>query len=178
MKALHGNIRWVTKRTMWISVCVVCMIAFCILYSRYISGSIQIDTELIGQDNFDKISLNWRKLKETGLFIELDLNESNTHLLQYAHPKLSADGYDMAFYIVVQDDPQISHSEMKGLNLHASYQRTGIVDAIYGCGRFGECTSRFSVGNGQCSIFAIFYDSSGTSDEFDKLMCEILNAVD
>lgn len=137
-----------------------------------------MDTEVVGQDNFDKISLNWSKLKETGLFIELDSQESNVHLLQYAHPKFSSDGYDMVSYIVVQDDPQISHSKTKDLNLHASYQRNGIVDAFYGLGRFGECTSQFSVGNGQCSIFATFYDSSGTSDEFDELMCEILNAVD
>ena len=182
MKESNGNTQWGTRWLRRILIFGICLTVILALYDRYLSGSIDIDAGLINQDNLNLIAENWDALEARGMFV--DWNEdgnAETHLLRYAHPTYTGQTVDMVFTILVTEAPISSMPnateivpDAEGIVSEASYERKGIVDALYGLYQFGECTSHFTVYGERCVIAATFYNSSGTSKEFDEIMREIL----
>lgn len=167
-----GKGRWIGR---WIGILLACA-CLCALYGRYISGPIQVDPAVVDSDKLALLAANWEKLVQSDAFVEWSADQvrDGNHVIAYAKSRNeSSQLADTLFFIVVMD----GESEYEDWRLRASYERKGILDALYGLGRFGECTSYFYAQGNGCAIQGTFYESSGTAREFNDIMRTALEIV-
>lgn len=175
MRQLNGNIHCLIRKIEKVVIVVACIIVIVFLYARWNHGSIHVDDSFFNEYNIEKIGSEWKQLIDSGTFIELPAkNDPAIHTLKYDNDVYTARQDDDTIVFVLIRDNVVQLSDV---HVTASYVRNGIIDAIYGGAKFGECTSRFSISNGKCSIEALFLKSSGTMSEMNEFMQFIMNTI-
>ena len=150
----------------------ICMVCIGVAYARYISADLPLNAQLISDENSDLIVKNRQKLIDSGKFrLISEDNKYQAQTLQYID---NGNGNERVFFALHCFSVKPTFREG---STNAHYQRSGLIDALYGIGDFFQCTTTITVAEASCWIEAKFFHTDGTTKTFDRIMHEILDTV-
>lgn len=176
MKVSAGCIPWQSK-TRRVLLCIIVAICFLVLYHNYISGTIVLDKGIIRNVEEASIERNWERLVRLGFYVD-HFDSSSNYSTVLSYQKGEADQYfdvDLIQIYIRSNLPTNTNTP----NVDASYRRVGLIDAIWGLGSFGECTSRATIETDACVIYMVDYDDSdGTERRLSAALQTIIDVIE
>ena len=159
------------KKIVRFSFLAIIILVVCFAYNRYISGTIRLNPALYSKENMDLIALKWSDLISLDE-AELVYNE-DTETLWYKTTTGNHQTKDLVMVRLVESD----NGSETDAQVHAqgSYNRVNLSQAFRTPASFGNCTSKFSVCSDSLEIWAILYDTDGSSRPFDTIFQYLLD---
>ena len=142
------------------------------LYVCFLNGTLPVDAAIVNEENLEKIAANWDRLLASERFGSWDGKGADTQLLYYRHE----DGGNepvLVGYIGINE----SGFSAENRKFYLEYERTGLLDALQGMGRLGECCVTLCGVSEHCVVWILDYDADGT-DRAYKPIREALEIID
>lgn len=174
MKVLDGNIPWWSKvrKTLLCLVVLTCIIVF---YRSYISGTIAMDVDLIKAIETSRIENKWEQLLNLGFDVAYYNDPANYSVMLTCQQAEQLFDVDLVQIFILTEHYTITPTP----SINATYHRVGLLNAMWGLGSFGECTSRITIEAPNCIIYMVDYDDSdGKEGRFRTTLQTILNAIE
>ena len=126
-------------------------------YARFLSGTLSVDAAIVNEENLEKIAANRDRLLASERFGSWDGKGADTQLLYYRQE----DGGN--------EPVLVGHIGLNGSGfpeeyrkVYLEYERTGLLDALWGFGRLGECCVTLCGVSEHCAVWIRDYDADGT----------------
>ena len=142
------------------------------LYARFLNGTLPVDAAIVNEENLEKIAANRDRLLASERFGSWDGEGADTQLLYYRQE----DGGNepvLVGYIGLNG----SGFPEERRRFYLEYERTGLLDALQGMGRLGECCVTLCGVSEHCAVWIRDYDADGT-DRAYKPIREALEIID
>lgn len=143
------------------------------LYARFLNGMLPVDAAIMNEENLEKIAANRDRLLASERFGSWDGEGADTQLLYYRQE----DGGNepvLVGYIGLNG----SGFPEERRRFYLEYERTGLLDALWGMGRLGECCVTLCGVSEHCIVEITACDTHGSMERAYKPIREALEIID
>lgn len=169
-----GNTRWL-RIAIKVLIVLLTLFVVAIFYGKWMEGSLPVDGKLVNREALQAVLDDWKSLEKLGYCLG---SESSDKKYVLANSRVARKGTERGIFgsnILINDN--IGSIEGYEVTAKSWYRRIGILDALMGRGRFGDCTTHLTIESEPISMIFWVWPSNPGDGLLDAGFSEILYAV-